>query len=629
MVRRPSVLKTLAGLSCLRSENAAAGASPRGAMLWDWFLKELDAADSSRRARLEAVRTAADLDALRRRVRGKLLEAIGGFPERTPLNARRAGTLERPGYTIKKIVFESRPRYYVTANLYRPARITSPRPAVIQSCGHYKEAKAAQDYQKACAGLARKGFIALVFDPMGQGERMMYRDAPGEAATSEHNIAGRPSLLVGRPLAHFRIWDAVRALDYLETRPDVDPTRLGMFGHSGGGMMTLLAAPLDPRLKAVMSCCAVTTFYHKTRALLIADPEQIVPNIYPEGIDHPELIAAVAPRAFLIGVCLDDFVPLDGARRTYGEVKPVFERAGIADQVGIVETPGPHLLNQGLREACYAWMQKHLAGEPGDPREPELPVESEADLRCTPDGRVMALPGARGICDLNRDYARELAAHRKPAGLPRLLGLPARIRREPGIDLPSSLISAAAPGGVLVMLVAPKRNPAFAKALAASGCAVMEVDLRGWGETTPDMPARKVRFSWDDMCAFRAIEMGRPLPGMRVLDLLAAVEEARGKYKQVFVVGLDAGGIIALHAAAVSASIAGVAAVRSLPSYQEVMERPIHDEPVSSFVPGALAYYDLPELARRIRPRPFLAAREPDARRILEGLGLLPAGSRS
>src|SRR5450631_3810559 len=114
-----------------------AGAANRDVMLWEWFVRELDAADAARRKRLNLVRTKADLAALQTRVRRFLASAIGAFPERTPLRPTRAGILKRSGYVIERIVFESRPQYYVTANLYRPERVVSPRPAVIQACGHY------------------------------------------------------------------------------------------------------------------------------------------------------------------------------------------------------------------------------------------------------------------------------------------------------------------------------------------------------------------------------------------------------------------------------------------------------------------------------------------------------------
>src|SRR5262249_11858682 len=150
---------------------------------------------------------------------------------------------------------------------------------------------------------------------------------------------------------------------------------------------------------AAMSCCAVTSFYHKTKALLMADPEQIVPGIYPSGVDHPELIAAVAPRAFLIGAVLRDYVPLDGTRRTYGGAKRVYEMLGQPERFGIAESDNEHKLDQNLREACYAWMMKHLTGEKGNAREPAMQVTSEETLRCTKTGCVMDLQGARSVFD--------------------------------------------------------------------------------------------------------------------------------------------------------------------------------------------------------------------------------------
>jgi len=591
-----------------------ARADGHGAMMWNYFMQELDAADTRRRERLQTVRTAGQLSALGQRVRSTLLAAIGGLPQRTPLNAKVVGTITRSDYVIEKVIFESRPQYYVTANLYRPKAIARPCPGVIESCGHYEEGKAAPDYQSACIGLAKKGIVALIFDPMGQGERLMYRDAPGKRSpggTGEHGIAGKACLLVGRTLSQFRIWDAMRALDYLETRPEVDKTRLGMLGHSGGGMMTLLTAPLDLRVRAAMSCCAVTSFYHKTKALLIADPEQIVPGIYPAGINHPELIAAMAPRAFLIGAALKDFVPLEGMRRTYEEAKRLFDLGG--GHLGKVETDDEHKLNRELREACYGWMLEHLAGQAGDAREPALEVESAQTLRCTPSGCVMDLPGARSVFDINRDYSHDLAKRR----VGQISNLSIRATQERGIELPSKLSGS---GDTLLVLIAPQRDPALAEALSKSGRAVMQLDLRGWGETTPNTPGKNARFNWEEFFAWRAIEMGRPLLAMRVSDLLAAVH-AQKAYKKIYVIGLEGAALVALHAAALSDSIAGVAAIQTIPSYQEIMEHPVSQEPVSSFVPGALLNYDLPQLAEKIRPRPSLLTTEKlDARRILEGL---------
>ena len=624
MSRREAL--ALAPLLCAQRS----AASSHGAMLWDWFTRQLGAADQRRRETLAAIRNKDELTQLQEKVRRVMLTGIGAFPERTPLNPRLTGEIAHDDYVIEKIVFESRPEYYVTVNLYRPKSTGPRRPAVVQSCGHYEEGKAAGDYQRACIGLAKKGFVALIFDPMGQGERVMFR-RPGEkrpGATSEHSLAGKPTLLLGRTLAHYRIWDVMRALDYLETRPEVDATRMGMLGHSGGGMMTILTAPLEPRIRAAMSCCAVTSFYHKTMAHLIADPEQIVPGIYPHGVDHPEMIAAVAPRAFLIGAVLRDFVPLEGTRRTYEETRPIYEMLGQPGRFGKVESDNEHKLDQNLREACYGWMMKHLANEPGDTREPPLQVESEENLRCTKTGSVMDLQKARSVFDLNLSYSHELA-QRRPAkvntyDVRALLSPP---EPDPDIELPTTLVKSSAHPGVLIVMVSDLgRNSARARelsrAIVDAGFSVLGVDLRGWGENTPDTP-KKQKFTWEEFFAWRAIELGRPLLGMRVGDFFVALRKVTGEYPKIYAVGLGTAGLVALHAAALSV-LAGVATVGTLASYQEVVENLHHAEPVSSLVWGALTRYDLPDLAASIHPRPcFAADSQATAQDILKGLQLL------
>ena len=191
------------------TQRLAWGDAPgHGAMMWDSLLRELDTADERRRKTLAAIRTKDELSALQERVRRVMTSGIGAFPERTQLNPQYVGEIPHDDYVIEKVVFESRPEYYVTANLYRPKSTGTRRPAVVQSCGHYEEGKATPDYQRACIGLAKKGFVALIFDPMGQGERLMFHK-PGEkrpGATFEHSLAGRPTLLLGRTLAHYRIW---------------------------------------------------------------------------------------------------------------------------------------------------------------------------------------------------------------------------------------------------------------------------------------------------------------------------------------------------------------------------------------------------------------------------------------
>lgn len=607
MLTRREIL-ALAVASPLRADP---NTDPAG--LWEYFDRTLTEYDTNRQRKLGEVRTRADLTALRERVRRTLTLGMGDFPSRTPLAPKQTGEIVRPDYVIEKLIFQSRPGFFVTANVYRPKSTSTRRPAVVEVCGHYMEGKATADYAKACASLAMKGFVALIFDPPGQGERITMRDPAGKAlfksATGEHVVAGGPAVLLGRTLANYMVWDVVRAFDYLESRPDVDASRLGLFGHSGGGMLTLLTAPLEPRIRAAMSCCAVTSFYHKTQALLIADPEQIVPGVYPAGVDHTELIATVAPRAFLIGAVLRDFVPLAGTRRTFEEVKPLFDVAGVPGNVAKVESDNVHLLDQNLREACYGWMIKHLAGESGNTREPQIAVETEADLRCTRTGYVIDLEGSRSVFDLNREEGRRLVSIRK--------SVTADIIRE-RLGLQPTLSKQDRPEPVLILAAEQGRNSANASNLAdqlkAAGFRVLAIDLTGWGDTTPNPPGKKAQFALDDFFAWRSFEIGRPLLAMRVSDLLTAARTG-GK---AYLIGIDAGAIVALHAAALDSSIGGVATWRMLNSWT--------DEPVSSFVPGALLDYDIPDLIRFLAPRPVavIAASSADpAREILKGLRLI------
>jgi dienelactone hydrolase len=613
-------LLALAAATRLRADSA-----PASSELSDYFSRTLAEFDSKRQQKLRAVRTAADLAELRKHVRRTLISGIGAFPERTPLNVQQTGELVRPAYVIEKLVLQSRPGFFVTANLYRPRSTATKRPAVVQVCGHYLEGKATPDYAKACAGLAMKGFVALIFDPPGQGERITLRDASGKpgfkSATAEHVIAGGPTILLGRTLANYMVWDVMRVFDYLESRPDVDSSRMGILGHSGGGMLTLLAAPLEPRIRAAMSCCAVTSFYHKTQALLNADPEQIVPGVYAAGVDHPELIASVAPRAFLIGAVLRDFVPLAGTRRTFDEVKALFEVAGVPGNVEKVESDNVHLLDQNLREACYGWMMRHLSGESGDTREPEITVETPETLRCTRTGFVSDLQGSRSVWVLNGEEARRLAASRRQ---PTAAVIRARLGLSwTGFSSVPPLHNAPAPNLILVSEQGSSSQDArsLVGQFNRAGFRALAVDLPGWGDRKPNPPGTKAQFAWDDFFAWRSFEMGRSLLALRVSELLAVPRAPKS-----YLVGIDAGGIVALHAAALDNSIAGVATWRSLNSWANALQRTSASEMMSSFLPSVLKDYNIPDLIHSLAPRPVLTIGTETANpatEILKGLPLL------
>src|SRR5262249_41297497 len=212
----------------------------------------------ARENEVAAIRTVTDAERRKALVRRKILDALGGLPDYAgPLNARITGQIQADGYVIEKVIYESLPGFYVTANVYRPSR-PGRYPAVLLQAGHTQEGKA--EPQLLAANLAMKGFVALSFDPAGQGEREQTYDPQlkGPAAgwsVPEHIHAGAQGGLVEESVTRYFIWDAKRSIDYLVSRPDVDPARLGAAGCSGGGALTTFIGALDSRLKAVIPAC--------------------------------------------------------------------------------------------------------------------------------------------------------------------------------------------------------------------------------------------------------------------------------------------------------------------------------------------------------------------------------------
>ena len=609
-----------------------------GSMMWDYVVGRIRALDEERRKRLASATTAEQIWLLQQRVRARLARMWGPFPgQRTPLNARLVGSLERNGYVVEKLVYESRPSFFVTANLYRPQTASGRLPAVIFPPGHTAAGKVHESYEKQCILLARNGFVVLTWDPIGQGERLQLWDAEkrrslaGRAATAEHDVLGKQCYLLGISLMQYRVWDAMRAIDYLESRDDVDAARIGCAGQSGGGMETLQLAPFETRIQAAVSVCAVSTFRDKTEALLIADPEQNLYGTLGYGIDHPELLATVAPRPMLIGSALRDFVPIEGARRTYQEVRHVYDVLGCPGKLGMFTTDDQHSLNQEMREAAATWLVRWLAGRNEAIHESAETVPAEADLRCTATGQVADSLGGETVGSLNLKLADRMAPQRELPSTPgqyevyrrEIAQLVTRITRvdveghETGITVP---VRSSGPAGPVVVVVAEsgKDDPALlrdiVRPLADAGHRVVGLDVRGWGETLPSMPAKKDTYPWDEFFAYRSLELGRPLFGQRLRDVLVTAPAAAGGNGYALV-GIGAGALLAAHAAVLEPRIRSVVALSPLLSYRCLLEDPMYRQPFSSFLPGVIAAYEVRDVLAAIAPRRLLVLNPEDAER--------------
>ena len=593
--------------------------------------------------------TQADLKERQRYVRERMWSYLGGQPERTPLNARVVGTLDRGDYRIEKIVFESRPGFYVTANLYLPKSGAPPYPAILYPLGHESGAKAHQAWQRTLASLARRGFVCLTWDPLGQGERVQMYDedlhnSKALASTTEHTFIGTECLLTGTHIAQYTIWDGMRALDYLLARPEVDPKRVGCTGNSGGGTHTSYLSALDDRIQVAAPSCYITSWRRMLESIGPQDAEQVFPMFIKDGLDYPDYIYAFAGKPFLMLTAIRDFFPIGGARATFAEVRQTLNKLDLASHIDMFEYDDGHGYNKPRREAGYRWFTRWLEGS--ENREPEAPLKlaTSEELDCTPTGQVStSFPGAADVFSINRKLAeqlrsnrhpsaddvrtraKELAHYEPPAESPRtasygLLTRPAcRVEKltyesEPGITVPALLFvpaQGAARKPAVIFADARGKSAAAAEAeeLAKQGYMVLAPDLRGFGETQASID-RRDNFSrpfGDYKSAMTALLVGKTMAGMRAADVAAGVAllAARGDAdtSHLAVVGRGGAALPALFAALFDNRITSLAVDGMLVSYQAVVTERMHQGVVEQVIPSALKYFDLPDVISALSPR--------------------------
>ena len=355
----------------------------------------------------DAILNIDDLKARQEHVRKNFIESIGGIPSMdTDLNPRITGTIECDGYRIEKIIYQSRPDTYVTANLYIPNGITSPRGAVLFVCGHSEIAKEAAAYQNVCRNIVNTGLVVLAQDPIGQGERFSYYEKSIKAYTvkwgvSEHDYAGSQSLALGDCIARYFIHDAMRSIDYLCTRSEVDSTKIGITGSSGGGTQTALMMICDPRIAAA----APATFTMNRKTYMYAggcqDAEQIWPKYTAMGFDHEDFVLMMAPRPVRVLVVASDFFCIEGARLTVDRTKRFWEMYGKADCLDIVEDESVHHYTGKLACAAAEFFSLHLLGNKITPDKDSLITPQASSLKCTKSGQV------RGDYDITRAVHEE------------------------------------------------------------------------------------------------------------------------------------------------------------------------------------------------------------------------------
>jgi cephalosporin-C deacetylase-like acetyl esterase len=562
-----------------------------------------------RDAAIAAVRTKAQAEARQTQVRAKILELIGGLPEyRGPLNARVTGRLTNPVYTLEKVIFESLPHYYVTANLYLPPT-PGPHPAVLLSAGHSQEGKT--ENHRIAASLASKGFVALTYDPLGLGERKQTYDARiGQSiagcCANEHLQAGAQAMLIGQSVARYFIFDAMRALDYIVSRREVDAERIGAAGCSGGGNVTTFVSALDPRIKAAAAAC----YLNSLRVLFTGptpDSEMSMPRFVEAGLDHADFLEMVAPKPWLILATEGDFFTPAGAKIVYDEARRWYGLFGAEDRVRYFVGPGPHGTPLETREEISAWMIRWLAGGKGDPKEPrELPLYSDAELVVTASGQVENEPGSRRIHEVIREQFEALKRPRGEAELrtelKRMMGTGA-----PPVDLATKYylpanVTGRRPG---LLVVKSRTSEAVAEAAAEKGFVVLEMDPR---DSPGDNDNRPYLGNW--ITNLRADQIGQVLPALRARDIVHGVDllAARSDVDpaRISATARDGKGVWLLMAAAVDSRITNIWLDRTAPMLASSLDQALNVNLFDALVPGFLLHWDLPDLVRMLGNRRLL-----------------------
>jgi dienelactone hydrolase len=595
--------------------------------------KEFDA----RRKAVAAIRTPEDLKKRQELLRARFIEALGGFPEKTPLQARVLGTLKGEGFRIEKVIYESRPDHHVTAALYLPEG-KGPFPGVLVPCGHGDKAKAEEAYQRVCQLLVRNGMAVLCYDPIGQGERMQLLNEDGKPAikgnTTEHTMSGIGALLVGWSCASFRIWDGIRSIDYLLSRPEIDAARIGCTGNSGGGTMTAYLMAIDERIAVAAPSCYVTTLERLLATIGPQDAEQNITGQVAFGMEQSDYVTMRAPRPTLVCTATQDFFDIQGSWTTFREAKQLYSMMGHAERVDLIEVNDKHGFSRPRREAATRWMRRWLLGIDDAAVETEFPVFKEEELRCTKTGQVLSDLKGKSVFDLDIERESELAAKRGGLSKEQLvevvrakLGLPRRIPAaeaqpssgrinrgdyevgkgvlavDAGVRVPYVLMSSGPSKRTRVLAISGDGKAALCSAgsplekLVNDGHPVVALDLRGLGETAPE---RKSPFGADWEEAFLGILLKRPLLGLRVADVLSANEGMGG---ECLLVASGAAVPVALHAAALDPRFPELRLEKGILSWSSVVKARVTQNQLSSVVPGALEAYDLPDLAAAIAPR--------------------------
>ncbi len=602
--------------------------------LYEIILNEAMILLDKRKHKTEQLKTKQDWQNYQAEMREKMFGQLSTF-EKTPLNAKITGILERENFKVEKVLFESQPGLFVTAGLFIPKNLQKPAPAVIYCSGHTEFGFRSKTYQQVIINLVEKGFVVFAFDPIGQGERLQYvNPQTGKSqvggSTNEHSYAGVQTLLTGTSLSDYFIWDGVRAIDYLETRKEVDAERIGITGRSGGGTQTALIAAFDERIYAAAPECYITNFKRLLQSIGPQDAEQNPYFAIKKGFDHPDFLHLRAPKPSLIITTTHDFFSQQGARETFEEVKKSYDALGHSENIEFTEDFGIHESTKGNRETLYAFFQNHL-GLPGNSADYSIEPFEPEELWVTETGQVQTSFNGKTVFDLNLEHFSK-----SNSGKNELLS---KIREVSGIEFNRNLSAAVYTGKittddfdvekyflendrndfalplyviqqpetatqqVLVWLHPEGKSAVLKESLLEKLTAqftVFAVDLPGIGElASPDFHGDSFIDGVPFNYTFGANLVGKSISGIRAESLDLLMQFIGKHFPGIKINVLAEGGMneAVLHFAALKNPFSKIASVNSLELNQNLIQTEFYKPQLAyDVIPGSLPFYDLSDL---------------------------------
>lgn len=611
------------------------------------FLAFIKAQAAALRANDRPPADAAEWQQRRTKLRENLLKAWGGFPEiPCDLAPRKLGEIQRDGYRVEKLIFQTRPGVWMTANAYVPDKAKSEKvPAILHVHGHWAGAKQDRVVQSRCIGSVKHGFFVLVVDAFGAGERGL-----GKKLGEYHGeMTGATLLPIGLPLSGLQVYENMRAVDYLQTRPEVDGKHIGITGASGGGNQTMYAGAFDERFGCVVPTCSVGTYDAYLGAACCMC--EVVPGAVRFTEEGDVLGLAAGRGAMITSATRDAFqFSVGEAKKTFARVESLAKLLGKPDGVKHTIIESGHDYNQPMREAMYGWMTRHLKGTgDGSPLpDPEIKTEEPESLRCFPgDSRPddyvtiprFAAAEARRLLESRKApetieaWKTERATRTKALDV--VLGgttspsakattdvettegetVIANFTSEPGIKLSVLLRGVpqtSQPPKVdrLALLLDLEQSAdktlsgEVAKKLLADGWAVAVPELRAVGRFA--LPSDKIGQAPDHNTGEWSLWIGRPLLGQWAWDVRRALDVLSGRLSKlpgnVMLVGSGTAGPVALCAAALDERITHAVTINSLASY--VTDEPYRNQRLGLMAPGILRDVgDIAHIASLIAPR--------------------------